>query len=301
MDHVRKKLQKIVVIVGPTASGKTSLAIELAKIFDGEVISADSRQVYQGFDIGTDKITRSEMQSVPHHLIDVADPTDTYTAADFMQDADKAIADITARDRLPIIAGGTLFYIDALLGNRMLAEVPANTALRAELEALPTEELYNKFALLDPQYAGQIDRHNARRLIRALEIVTTKGSMPTPARRQRYDACIIGIAVPRNVLRARIDTRLDETLARGLIQETKNLLTHGVPESRLNEIGLEYRVVLAHLRGEYSYEEMCAVLKQKVWQYARRQRTWLRSMDGVRWYGPADTRAIETATRQFLL
>lgn len=284
-----KKLQGIVVIVGPTASGKTSLAVKVAELFNGEVISADSRQVYRNLDIGTGKVTKAEMHAVPHHLIDIADPRSVYTAADFLKDADKAIADIAARGKLPIVAGGTFFYIDALLGIRTLVGVVPNTMLRAHLETLSTEQLYEKLVEIDPKSAERIDKHNARRLVRAIEIVAVRGNMPTVVPEQRYEACIIGIDVPPDILRECINARLDATLARGLVEETKSLLAQGILESRLNEIGLEYRVVLAHLHGEYTYEEMRTVLKQKVWQYAKRQRTWLKKMENVRWVSLNET------------
>jgi tRNA dimethylallyltransferase len=291
----KKKLQKIVVIVGPTASGKTSLAIQLARLFGGEVVSADSRQVYRGLDIGTDTVTEAEMQGVSHHLIDVTEASVVYTAADFVRDADIAIADIAARGKLPIVVGGTFFYIDVLLGHRTLAGVPANSALRAELGTLSTEELHRKLADVDPTFAEQVDAHNPRRLIRALEIVTAKGTVPMFVPQQRYDTRIIGINVPLEILRERINTRLDETLARGLVEETKQLLRDGISKSRFNEIGLEYRVVRAYLDGAYSYEEMRTVLKQKICQYAKRQRTWLKKMKNIHWVslnGTAQTSAI---------
>lgn len=291
-----KKLHKIIVVIGPTASGKTALAITLAKIFDGEVVSADSRQVYRGLNIGTGKVAPEEMRGISHHLIDIADPSTKYTASDFLRDANSAIQDITARDKLPIIAGGTFFYIDILLGNRAVAGVPVNITLRANLERFSVEELYEKLLKLDPQYAERIDRHNRRRLERALEIVAEYGTMPALAPRQRYEALILGIDIPREILRERIGTRLDATLERGLVEETKDLLAQGIPESRLNEIGLQYRVVLAHLRGEYDYEEMHTVLKQKIWQYAKRQYTWLKRMKNVQWVSFDETqKAIELA------
>jgi tRNA dimethylallyltransferase len=283
MSETPEKLQKIVVIVGPTASGKTALAVELAQEFNGEIVSADSRQIYRGLDIGTGKVTSAETRGVPHHLIDIADPRTAYTAADFLREADAAIADIISRGKVPIVAGGTLFYVDILLGNRSVAEVPANPALRAELEKLSAETLYEKLLAADPTYARRIDKRNPRRLVRALEIAAAKGGMPPFAATRRYDACVIGLDVPLGVLRAHIETRLDKTLDAGLVEETKKLLADGVPEERLDEIGLEYRVVLAHLRGAYDYEEMRTLLKQKVWQYAKRQRTWLKKMPGIRW------------------
>lgn len=298
---MRTKFKKIVVIVGPTASGKTVLAIKLAKQFDGEVISADSRQVYRDLNIGTNKLTTAEMEGISHHVIDIADPNKTYTVADFVRDADRAIADIVLREKLPIVAGGTFFYVDALLGNKTLVKADRDETLRTELEKFSTEVLYKKLVATDPRYAERIDRHNPRRIVRALEIIGARGSMPIVVRRQRYDACIIGVDVHPEILRERIDTRLDKTLKRGLVGETRNLLAQGISEPRLDEIGLQYRVVLAHLRDEYTYEEMRTLLERKVWQYARRQYTWLRKMEGVQWYAPADTIAIEAAVRQFLL
>lgn len=281
-------LQKVVVIVGPTASGKTALAVRLAEHCNGEIISADSRQVYRGLDIGTDKITQEDMRGIPHHLIDVADPQDTYTAADFVRDADAAIADIASRGKMPIIAGGTLFYIDALLGRKTLAGVPKNTTLRAELEMLSPETLHTRLSALDPQFAKRIDKHNPRRLVRALEIVSVKEAVPHATPHQRHDACIVGLDVPRTILQERIAARLDQTLARGLVEETKHLLAQGVSESRLNEIGLEYRIVLAYLRGEHTREAMRTILAQKIWQYAKRQLTWLKRMENIHWI-PFDT------------
>ena len=161
---------KILVVVGPTASGKTGLAIELAKRFNGEVISADSRQVYRGLDIGTAKTTKEEMDGVPHHLIDVADPKEVYNASDFKQGAEAAIADIVARGKLPIVAGGTFFYVDILLGRVALPDVPPNEQLRKKLEEKSAAELYQELQAKDPRRAAEIDPQNKRRVIRALEI-----------------------------------------------------------------------------------------------------------------------------------
>ncbi len=277
-------LQKIMVIVGQTASGKSALAVSLALRFNGEVISADSRQVYRGLDIGADKITREEMRGVRHHLIDNVDPAETYTAADFLRDADAAIAEIAARGRLPIIAGGTLFYIDALLGVISLADAPADAALREELTVLSTEKLFEKLREQDPAYAERVDRPTAGRPMRA-------GHKPPPPPgpprgrviRQSYNALLIGLSIPPAILRERIAARARETLAAGLVVETNALLASGLSEARLREIGLEYRVVLASLRDELSTDDLPRVLTEKVWQYAKRQRTWLRKMQNIHW------------------
>lgn len=305
MKPVEEKA-KIVVVLGPTASGKTGLAVELAQEFDGEVISADSRQVYRGLDIGTEKVTKEEMGGVPHHLIDVCDPEDVYNAADFLRDANAAISDIINRGKLPIIAGGTYFYVAALLGKQQLAEVAPNEALRAELEKKDTDDLFGALLRLDPERAATIDKQNRRRLIRALEIVSALGEVPKAspsapsASPTPYDALLIGIKTDREVLRARINTRLDETLKKGLVEETKKLLNDGVTKDRLNEIGLEYRIVLRHLEGELSESEMLIELQNKLWQYAKRQRTWLKRDSDIKWFGRDEVDGIQNTVQDFL-
>lgn len=293
--------QKIVVIVGPTASGKTSCAIDLATHFNGEVISADSRQVYRGLDIGTEKATPKEMRDIPHYLIDIVDPHNTYTAADFKKDAERAIADIATRGKLPIIAGGTFFYVETLLGTQTLPDVPPNETLRATLEKKTDVELLALIAKRDPIRAENIDPHNRRRLMRALEIIEAKGVVPAPAITDSpYDALIIGIDVPKEILRERIETRLDETLAKGLVEETNTLLKNGVPRKRLDEIGLEYRVVLEYLDGEISEETMREKLVAKVWQYAKRQLTYLKKMENIAWYTRDDVEKMNKDVAAFL-
>jgi tRNA dimethylallyltransferase len=297
---MQEPLKKIVVIVGPTASGKSSLAVHLASLFSGEVVSADSRQVYRTLDIGTEKITHEEMASIPHHLIDIVDPDTIYSASDFVRDADGAINDISTRNKLPIVAGGTLFYVDSLLGNFSLAEVPPNRALRTDLEQRTNEDLYAELLEKDPAFAAQIDRSNPRRLVRALEIIDAKGSVPDCVPKERYDALIIGIDVDRDTLRTRITQRLEETLSKGLIEETKKLLLSGVSRERLNEIGLEYRIVLEYLDGFLTEETLKEKLINKVWQYAKRQRTWLKRMDTVQWIGVGEKEKAAELVRKFL-
>ena len=171
--------------------------------------------------------------------------------------------------------------------------------VRAELEVLPADTLYKKLARLDPAYSARIDRHNPRRLVRALEIVAEKGAMPNVVPCARYDACIIGIDIPPALLQERINTRLDKTLARGLVEETETLLAQGIPKSRLNELGLEYKVALAHVHGGCSHEEMRTILKQKIWQYAKRQCTWLAKMKNVQWIAFDDTEKARAIIRDF--
>lgn len=293
--------QKILVIVGPTASGKTSLSIELAKQFNGEIISADSRQVYRKLDIGTEKVTEEEMGGVPHHLIDIRDPEETYTAHDFVTDARTCIEEIAKRGKLPIIVGGTFFYVEALLGRKQTAPVPENPELRKNLERKTVTELFEMLTEKDPARAETIDQKNKRRLIRALEIVDALGVVPkTPPQDSPYDALIIGIDVPREELRESINRRLEETLEKGLIDETKSVLEGEVSEERLNELGLEYRIILRYLKGELEEDEIQTELHNKLWQYAKRQYTWLKKMENIRWFKREEKAKIIKKVEDFL-
>src|SRR3989344_6952225 len=203
------KKQKVLLIVGPTSSGKSTLAVELARKFNGEVVSADSRQVYRGLDIGTGKIKKREMRSVAHHLLDVADPKKLYTAEDYRKAATRAIADIARRGKLPIVAGGTGFYIDALVGRIALPAVPPNMKLRARLEKKTAPQLYALLKKQDPRRAKTIDEHNKRRLVRALEIAAAIGRRPQAANLpSEYDVLWIGVMPPKKTLDAKISARL---------------------------------------------------------------------------------------------
>ncbi len=267
----------IVCIIGPTASGKSRRAVLLAQERSGEVISVDSRQVYRGLDIGTEKITKEEMGGVPHHLIDVCDPKDTYSAGDFVRDASRLIEEISMRGKLPILAGGSHFYFDALLYG-LPTDTPPNAAYRDELELLSTEELRERVTAKDPERAQTIDPQNRRRLIRALEIIEMHGSVPERhSASDRYEVEWIVINPPREELRERINERLEIALASGLIEEVTRVRGE-VGDARLNELGLEYRVIGEYLRGERSRESLLPALQAKLAQYARRQRAWLRKI-----------------------
>ena len=225
---------KVIVILGPTASGKTALSIELAQLIDGEVISADSRQVYRGLDIGSGKVTVAEMQGIPHHLIDIADTGVRYSGADFVRDAKVAIADIVSRGKVPIIAGGTFFYTDLLRGRLQTASVPPNLPLQAELEKLSTEELLAKLGTTDPIRAANIEQGNRRRLVRALEIVATLGHVPVPKTPDsEFDFLVFGIKIDRETLYKRIEIRLHDRLENGMQEEVTNLLANGVDPNDL--------------------------------------------------------------------
>lgn len=268
---------QILLIMGPTASGKSSRAVEEARKRGGEIISVDSRQVYRGLDIGTEKIAPAEMHDIPHHLIDIRDPKDNYSAGDFVKDATQLIKEISARGKLPILVGGTHFYFNALL-HGLPHGVDVNPTLRDELEKLSTDGLAARVALRDPRRASELDPQNRRRLIRALEIIDAKGEVPArTAFAPAYAVEWIVIDPPKEGLRARIDARLQSALERGLIGEVRRVREE-VGDVRLNELGLEYKIVGEFLRDERTEESLLPTLSAKLWQYARRQKAWLRKL-----------------------
>jgi len=267
----------IICVVGPTASGKSAKAVALAHELDGEVISVDSRQVYRMLDIGTEKTSVEEMDGIPHHLIDILDPKESYSAADFVRDATHLIEDMRARGKQPILAGGTHFYFEALLyGLPETKEV--DQELRATLEALPTSELVRRIQEQDPRRAERIDLQNRRRLVRSLEIIAEHGHVPerhteTPL----FDVEWVIINPERDVLRERIGLRLESAFARGLVDEVRRVREY-VGDDRLNELGLEYRVIGEYLRGERDEDSLLPTLRTKLWHYARHQKAWLRKL-----------------------
>lgn len=288
-------LPKILVILGPTASGKSDLAVRLALQRNGEVISADSRQVYKGLDIGSGKITKREMRGIPHHLLSVVSPDKIFTASDYSFLARKIIDDILRRGKLPIVCGGTGFYIDALLYNHLIANCPRDTKIRKVLNKLTTQELSDKLAKLDPERFKNIDVQNRVRLIRAIEIVLSTGK-PAPKinKKPLYDAEKIGILWPMEKLDERIQSRLDKRLdASGkfnMIEEVAKLAFpergKGLSFKRLYELGLEYRYISLYLQGELDYQTMRAQLLTAIKQYARRQMTWFRKDRDIQWIDP---------------
>lgn len=269
-------MRQILCIVGPTAGGKSARAISEALKRGGEVISVDSRQVYRGLDIGTEKITLAEMCGVPHHLIDIRDPSESYSAGDFVSDATRLIEEISARGKLPILVGGTHFYFDALL-NGLPAQVEANPKLQKELEGLTSEDLFARIQKADPRRASELDPKNRRRVIRALEIVEALGRVPQRSTAVPTAAEWVVIDPPLHELRERIEMRLQKALDRGLVDEVRRV-RELVGDVRLNEFGLEYRVVGEFLRGELVQANLLPTLTAKLVQYARRQKAWLRKL-----------------------
>ncbi len=269
-------MEKIIVVCGPTATGKSDYAVELAKNINGEVISADSRQVYKGLDIGSGKITKKEMRGVPHHLLDVANPKRVFNVAQYKSLAEKAIKDILKRNRTPIICGGTGFYIDAVVFDQNFPEVKPDKTLRKQLSLKSPSELFEELQKLDPDRALDIDPHNKVRLIRAIEIAKTLGSVPKIERKQKYNIEWIYLDFPDEVLKKRIHDRLLKRMRTGMLAEVKRLHEEGVSWKRLESLGLEYRYLSLYLQGKLSKQEMLAQLEFAIWHYAKRQRTWFK-------------------------
>jgi tRNA dimethylallyltransferase len=284
--------KRVLVIVGPTASGKSGLAIELARQFDGEIISADSRQIYRGMDIGTGKVTPEEQALVRHWLLGIIDPTQSYNVTDFQRDAQHAIADIRSRGKLPIICGGTGFWVQALVANQQFPGVEPNWELREELSKLSREELFSRLELLDPERAQTIDRNNPVRLIRAIEIAKSRSmehevisneakntqsieshtpySTPLTSR-------IIALNPPLDILKEKIKKRLDERFdTQDMIGEVSRLHAQGLSWERLESFGLEYRWIAYYLQEKVTEAEMREKLYFASIHYAKRQLTWLR-------------------------
>lgn len=296
-----EKKQKLVVILGPTATGKSDLGVSLAQKFNGEIISADSRQVYRGLDIGSGKITPEEMRGVPHHMLDVASPRTRYTAAHYGKEGLKAIKRIIGNGNIPFVVGGTGLYIDTLVCGTIFPTVPPNPKLRAQLEAKTTEALVALLQKKDPRRAALIDTHNRPRLIRALEIVDALGSVPAlESREPVFDVLFIGLNLPIDDLRAKIHTRLEKRMKQGMLKEIKTLRAQGVTWKRLEELGLEYRYLARHLKGKLSEENMLTQLEQEIVRYAKRQMTWFKRNKNINWFAPGDDAEIEKLVKKFL-
>ncbi len=275
---------KVIIIVGPTASGKSDLAIKLARKFNGEIISADSRQVYKEMDIGTGKVTKKEQKMAKHHLIDIVSPKRIFTADDFKKNGEKALEEILKKSKLPIIVGGTGFYIDVLLGRMQVAKVPPNPKLRAKLEKQTTEQLFNQIQKLDPERAKTIEPKNKRRLIRALEIIISTGK-PVPTyhlKPQTYNILWLGLK-PKD-LEEKIKLRLKKRIKQGMIKEVENLRKKGVSWKRLYDLGLEYRWISSYLRKEINYKEMNKGLLGDIIKYSKRQMTWFKRNKEIKWF-----------------
>jgi len=284
MSNIFSIKPKILAIVGPTATGKSDLAVKLAKKFNGEIISADSRQVYKGMDIGSGKITKKEMKGVPHHLLDVANPKNIFSVDQFQRLAEKKITEIIKRNKLPIICGGTGFYLDTLVQGLRYPSVKTNKKLRAQLEKKSTPELLKILKKRDLARSKNIDIHNKVRLIRAIEIAKILGRVPKIERRIPYDPTYIGLDLPDLTLKERIRARLLRRLKQSMLAEVRRLHRHGISYRRLESFGLEYKNCALFLQKKISKEKMIENILKESFQYAKRQRTWFKRNKNIKWY-----------------
>ena len=291
MEQTNKR--PLVILTGPTAVGKTAASIGLAKAIGGEIISADSMQVYKEMDIGSAKIRPEEMDGVPHHLVDVLDPSEDFNVVLFQQMAKEAMEGIYQRGHIPIVVGGTGFYIQALLYDIDFTENNADTAYREELEALAktqgAEYLHEMLEKVDPESAEQIHFHNVKRVIRALEYYQQTGkpiSQHNEEQRQKespYNLAYFVLTAPREILYERIDRRVDQMMEEGLLEEVKSLRERGCHRGMVSMQGLGYKEILAYLEGEYPLEEAVRILKRDTRHFAKRQLTWFRREQDVIW------------------
>lgn len=282
----------VIAVVGPTAVGKTSLSIMLAKRFNGEIISGDSMQVYKGMDIGTAKVSEEEMEGIPHHLIDIKEPAEEYSAADFKMDVSKKIDEISAKDRLPIIVGGSGLYIQAALYDYNFPSIPRDDnrteELMREAREAGIERIYNRLAEVDPEQAEKIHPNNHRRVIRALEIYETTGKTKTTWEKEQklespYNVLFIGLEMDRELLYREINKRVDLMMENGLLEEVTTLYNKGYKDTQaMKAIG--YKEFIPYLEGRQGLDETIEILKQNSRRYAKRQYTWFRNKLPVDWY-----------------
>lgn len=274
-------LPPLIAVVGTNASGKSGLGVELALRYGGEIVSADSRQVFRGLDLGSGKITPEEMKGVPHHLLDVCEPGDFFSMADFQRMAYAAIEEIRGRGRLPFIVGGTGLYVDAVADGYALSDRAPDLAYRAHLETFSTPRLYEM--LMERMPGASVDPHNRNRVMRALERIEA-GDLQPPRKEPRYDALRLGVTWDRQTLCARIDERLERRMREALVDEVRGLMDAGVSRDFLLGLGLEYRFVCRYLTGEIASEqEMTALLATAIKQFAKRQMTWFRRHPDIVW------------------
>jgi tRNA dimethylallyltransferase len=286
------KKEKLVCIIGPTAVGKTKLSIDLAKRFDAEIISGDSMQIYRGMDIGTAKITKEEMSNIPHHLIDIKNPDEPFSAFDFQQLVRKKIMEISNRNHLPMIVGGTGLYIQSVIFDYQFSDSGKNEKIRTRLEEKVKndgiEPLYQQLLSIDPETAGQIHPNNERRVIRALEVYYSTGMTMTELKTKQekqllYDVALVGLTMDREKLYKRINDRVDQMIENGLLEEAKAFYNQGLKDVQSTQ-AIGYKELFAYFDGEISLEKAIDDLKKNTRHFAKRQLTWFRNKMDVQWF-----------------
>lgn len=284
-----KNKENLFILIGPTAIGKTELSINLAKKMNGEIISADSMQIYKYMNIGSAKITKEEMEGVPHHLIDNISPDEDFTVANYKNHTKTLINDINKKGKLPIIAGGTGLYVNSIVYDLQFTEVPPNDDIRDELEYLSNEHLHKELEMVDKISADRLSPNDRKRLIRALEIYKSTGKTMSEYNKdfrtenKDYNLVMIGLNMDRAELYNRINLRVDIMVGAGLIEEVKGLLEMGYDKSLVSMQGIGYKEIIMYLEGRLSIDESISLIKQKTRNYAKRQLTWFRRDSRVQW------------------
>lgn len=281
--------ERLVVILGPTATGKSCCGIELAQRFNGEIISGDSMLVYRNMNIGTAKPSEQELQLVPHHLVNILPPDASYSVADFQQQAAELILQITERGNLPIVVGGTGLYIKALLEGYQFSSVEENPELRRKLEAFAAEKgndkLFERLEKEDPAAAARLHPNDVRRVVRALETALSGDSVSQEKQQElKYDVTVFGLSMDRDFLYERINRRVDQMLAEGLEEEVRSLLQEGVPPDCLSMKSLGYRQMAEYLTGKCDYATAVDNIKKGTRHFAKRQITWYKKMPYIQWF-----------------
>ncbi len=300
----------LIVICGATATGKTALAVDLAVKFSGEILSVDSRQVYRGLDLGSGKDIGEYHRpegDIPCHLIDIADPRETYSLYHYMDNFYAAFRTIQKRDRLPIACGGTGLYLEAVLKKYRIADAPENYELREELMEVPKEDLADKLAEIDPELFSETDLSSKKRIIRSLEIAWYKENHTVHFSDQNapaFDPLVLAVTYPREELVERINQRLEERLEEGMVEEVRGLIAGGVPAERLIMLGMEYKFITEHIAGELTYNEMVSSLQTAIHRLAKRQTTWFRGMERrgtpVHWLDRGNLELADNLVKEFL-
>ncbi|WP_281887141.1 tRNA (adenosine(37)-N6)-dimethylallyltransferase MiaA [Paenibacillus sp. YYML68] len=294
----------LLVLVGPTAVGKTKLSLTLAKQYNAEIISGDSMQVYRGMDIGTAKAAPEELAAVKHHLIDILEPHEPFSVAEFQERCTSLIQDIGARKRLPFIVGGTGLYVESVCYDFQFSEVSSDEAFRSEMtdyaQSHGAEALHARLAQVDPESAEKLHPNDQRRIIRALEVHHVSGERLSEQQKRQtkvspYQLCIVGLTMDRALLYKRIEERIDLMLEQGLIDEVRGLLELGIPSSSTSMQGLGYKEIVAYLEGRASLDEAVDLLKKNTRHFAKRQLSWFRHMKEIEW---VDMSQLEDFTTQ---
>lgn len=296
---------KIIVIVGPTAVGKTYVSIELAKKLGTEIISADSMQIYKGMDVGTAKIKTEEMQGIKHHMIDLVYPDENYSVSDFKREAEKNIDEIISRGKVPVIVGGSGLYVNSLIYDLDFSNAKSNEKLRDYYTYYHKEHgedaLYEKLKKIDPESAEKIHKNNVKRVIRALEVYDLTGrkfsETNTDIRKKssKYDFILIGLSMDRKILYERINQRVDKMINEGLVEEVKSLIDKGFEKNLISMQAIGYKEIIEFLEGNITFEEAVNILKQNTRHFAKRQFTWFLKDENVKWFDIEDVNKIDAS------